>query len=144
MVSCYIASGWFNPAQAQDLENIKTLLIELRIDFISPKDVLVLKSDSSAEDRERVFQNNYSSIKETDFIIVNTRDKDMGTLFEAGIAHSAGRPIIYYCDGLTGSFNVMLAQSGMAVATGLKELKFHLLGYLNNRHYKEVYNKKIE
>ena len=37
MYDCYIASGWFNENQARDLENIKTTLDELGVNYFHQK-----------------------------------------------------------------------------------------------------------
>lgn len=141
---CYIASGWFNEAQANDLNQIKNLLDELNIIYFSPKDEILCPPNSSMEIQDLAFNGNLSSIKEKDFIIVNTRDKDIGTIFEAGYSFAFNKPIIYFAEGFKGKFNIMLSRSGCAVATSIDELKAHLLKIMNNINYKDEYKGLVE
>tara|TARA_Y100000034_G_scaffold109205_1_gene140240 strand:+ start:1161 stop:1601 length:441 start_codon:yes stop_codon:yes gene_type:complete len=141
---CYIASGWFNPEQAKDLENIKIALDELNIKYFSPKDEVLVNPTEGPEAQERAFKANTVNITNGKFIIVNTRDKDLGTIFEAGYAYASGVPIIYYCEGLRGMFNLMLSRSGRAVATNIEELKEHVIGIMSNNDYYIEYDGTIE
>tara|TARA_Y100000310_G_scaffold108950_1_gene107310 strand:- start:1559 stop:1999 length:441 start_codon:yes stop_codon:yes gene_type:complete len=141
---CYIASGWFNPEQAKDLENIKIALDELNIKYFSPKDEVLVNPTEGPEAQERAFKANTVNITNGKFIIVNTRDKDLGTIFEAGYAYASGVPIIYYCEGLRGMFNLMLSRSGRAVATNIEELKEHVIGIISNNDYYIEYDGTIE
>ena len=67
-------------------------------------------------------------MEECDWMICNTRNKDMGSIFEAGYFHKLGKPIIYFCSGLPpgAQFNLMLASSGLAVWTNLDDLRGYL------------------
>ena len=140
----YIASGWFNENQAKDLNNIKIMLNELRISYFSPKDVFEVKPNDTKDIQKEVFNNNIKAIKKAKFIIANTRDKDLGTIFECGVAYSNKIPIIYFCDGLVGSFNLMLGSSGIAVATSIDELKKHTNNFVKDNTYKCSYQGSIE
>ncbi len=74
-------------------------------------------------------------------MICNTRNKDMGSIFEAGYFHSLGKPIVYFCAGLPegAKFNLMLAASGKSVCTSLNGLEQYLTTCLdNNRSVVEV------
>jgi hypothetical protein len=68
----------------------------------------------------------------------------MGSIFEAGYAHAFAKPIIYFCQGLHGSFNLMLSQSGRAVATSADELLKYVEQLQKNRDYRSPYNRVIE
>ena len=61
-------------------------------------------------------------------MICNTRNKDMGSIFEAGYFHKLGKPIIYFCAGLPpgAQFNLMLAASGLSVCTSIDQLRAYL------------------
>ena len=139
MYDCYIASGWFNENQARDLENIKQTLDELGVKYFSPKDEIVAKPDASPEEQEMIFKGNVDAITSGKFVVCNTRDKDLGTIFEAGISYASGVPIVYYAEGLTGNFNLMLSRSGRAVATNVSELKDHVKGIMENPEYEKEY-----
>ena len=67
-------------------------------------------------------------MEECDWMICNTRNKDMGSIFEAGYFHKLGKPIIYFCAGLPpgAQFNLMLAASGLAVCTSIGQLGSYL------------------
>lgn len=139
MHDCYIASGWFNENQTRDLENIKSALDELGVNYFSPKDEIVAKPDASPEEQEMIFKGNVDAITGGDFVVCNTRDKDLGTIFEAGFSYASGVPIIYYAEGLQGNFNLMLSRSGRAVATNVEELKQHVKGIMDNPKYEKEY-----
>lgn len=132
---CYIASGWFNENQARDLENIKKVCQELKLKYYSPKDEIIVSKNADKAELQKVFQSNVDAIENCKFVIVNTRDKDVGTIFECGAAWHMGKPIIFFCEGLKGNFNVMLAASGRAVSTSVEELKKHLEGIHKNPSY---------
>ena len=53
-------------------------------------------------------------------------------------------PIIYYAEGLTGNFNLMLSRSGRAVATNIEELKEHVTGIMEDLTYEKEYVGFIE
>ena len=61
-------------------------------------------------------------------MLVNTRDKDIGTIWEAGYAFAFKKPIIYFCAGLPegAKFNLMLARSGIKVCTSFEQLEEYL------------------
>ena len=132
---CYIASGWFNPEQARDLENIKKTLDKLDVKYFSPKDEILCGPTATIAEQDEAFKANVETIDNCRFVVVNTRDKDLGTIFEAGYSYAAKTPIIYYCEGLRGNFNIMLSRSGIAVSTTLGELEDHIIGILENENY---------
>ena len=144
MNKVYIASGWFNENQEKDLSDIKTLLECSDISYFSPKDECLVKSNEKVTNQEDVFTDNIKAIKKAPFIIANTRDKDVGTVFECGVAYSNNIPIIYYCEGLKGNFNIMLSRSGIAVATTLNELEEHVIGILEDESYYHEYKGNVE
>ena len=144
MKKIYIASGWFNAEQEKDLKNIKNLLTTLKLPFFSPKDECTVKPKDTDKIQNKVFKSNIEAIKKAEFIIANTRDKDMGTIFECGIAFANKIPIIYYCGGLVGGFNLMLAQSGIGVAVNIKNLELHIRNFMANSNYISKYRGNIE
>lgn len=138
----YLASGWFNPKQADQLDRIKKTLDEMGIKYFSPKDeALATNSDPKTKLKE-IFDGNIAAIQESDYIIANTQDKDMGTIFECGAAYTMGVPILYFAEGLTGPFNLMLAESGFGVAKSIDELKELITNYKNQEKVK--YDGEIE
>lgn len=111
----YIAGPFFNPEQVERVEYIKKVLDENEITYFSPKDSVILKPDATPEERKKVFQENLDMIDVSDCIVAITNDKDPGTLFEAGYAYGTNTPIVYFVEGLSGKFNVMLAESAVFV-----------------------------
>ena len=124
MDKCYIASGWFSPEWLEELEMIKTKLDNCGLEYFSPKDENLCSPDSTVNFQDEVFNGNIQGMEDCDWMICNTRNKDMGSIFEAGYMNSLGKPIVYFCDGLPpgAQFNLMLAASGVKVCRSLEEL----------------------
>ena len=56
-------------------------------------------------------------------LVAVTDHKDIGTIFECGVAYLATTPIIYYAETLGNKpFNLMLAESGVAIVRSPEEL----------------------
>ena len=128
MKKCYIASGWFSPEWLEELENIKLILDNLELNYFSPKDENLAKPDDAVSVQDAIFNGNIKGMEECDWMICNTRNKDMGSIFEAGYFHKLEKPIIYFCAGLPpgAQFNLMLAASGLAVWTNITDLRGYL------------------
>jgi nucleoside 2-deoxyribosyltransferase len=128
MNKCYIASGWFSPEWLAELESLKASLDKHGFRYFSPKDEAVCEADAALDRQKAIFDGNVNAIRDCDWILCNTRNKDMGSIFEAGFAHSLGRPIVYFSAGLPpgAQFNLMLAQSGIAVCTSIDDLNAYL------------------
>jgi len=124
----YLASGWFSPEWMEEVENIKSVFEKHGIDYFSPKDENLC--DPSADDsmQDQIFDGNIKHLHESTWMLCNTRNKDMGTIFEAGFMNCLEKPIVYFCDGLPAGaqFNLMLAASGIAVCTSLEDLDLYL------------------
>jgi len=78
--------------------------------------------------QDQIFSGNIRHLHECDWMLCNTRNKDMGSIFEAGYMNCLDKPIVYFCDGLPegAQFNLMLAASGVAVCRSLVELNAYL------------------
>ena len=128
MKKCYIASGWFSPEWLAELEDIKSVLDDLELNYFSPKDENLAKPDDAVNVQDAIFDGNIQGMEECDWMICNTRNKDMGSIFEAGYFHKLGKPIVYFCAGLPAGaqFNLMLAASGISVLTSIDDLKTYL------------------
>ena len=148
MNRCYIASGWFSPEWLEELENIKTTLDNNNLEYFSPKDENLCSPDSTVNFQDEVFNGNIRGMEECDWMLCNTRNKDMGSIFEAGYFHKLGKPIVYFCAGLPegAQFNLMLAASGEAVCTSLEDLNDYLQRCINegNTVLERRYGGKIE
>jgi len=141
----YLASGWFTPQAADEVDYLEKILPTFDLDVFSPRQFLVCPPDASLETQEMVFSGNVKHIHESDFVLVNTRDKDLGTIFEAGVAYQSGKPIVYFCAGLPdgANFNLMLSRSGRKVCTSRESLEDYLgrcqtAGHLLNEPYAGV------
>ena len=140
MNKCYIASGWFSPEWLEELENIKSVLDKCELDYFSPKDENLAKPDDTVSVQDSIFNGNIKGMEECDWMICNTRNKDMGSIFEAGYFHKLGKPIVYFCAGLPAGaqFNLMLAASGLAVCTSFDQLEAYLKDCLGSNELVEL------
>lgn len=120
----YIASGFFTSEQIEEIEFIKGELSKRGLTFFSPKDEAIVEPNAETDWRQEVFAGNCLAIQRADMVIVNTNNKDMGTLFEAGYAYALNKPIIYVCFqlGPNGQLNLMLSESGVASCTTREQL----------------------
>ena len=124
----YLASGWFSPEWMEEVENIKAVFEKHGISYFSPKDENLCDNDAAESMQDQIFKGNIQHLHECDWMLCNTRNKDMGSIFEAGYFHKLGKPIIYFCAGLPpgAQFNLMLAASGVAVCTSISQLNSYL------------------
>lgn len=124
----YLASGWFSPEWLEELESLKSVLDSNGISYFSPKDENLCNEDAAESFQDQVFRGNIAGMKTASWMLCNTRNKDMGTLFEAGYFNCLRKPIVYYCAGLPdgAQFNLMLAASGVKVCRSLNELDEYL------------------
>lgn len=149
MKKIYLASGWFNPTQDAELTKLEKIFDDRSDHFklASPRRIFICPPNATKEVQDETFDGNLHHIETSDFLLVNTRDKDIGTIWEAGYAFAHKRPIVYFCAGLPegAKFNLMLARSGIKVCTSFEQLEDYLdrtvqTGELPN----EPYEKAIE
>ena len=135
----YVASGWFSPEWDAELTAIRDTVLKNGIEAFVPRDFFVCPPDASKEVQDATYDGNLSHLKNVDFLLANTRAKDMGTIFECGyfkgwndahvaLADALDKPIVYYCGGLPkgARFNLMLSRSGVKVCTSIEELDDYL------------------
>ena len=145
----YLASGWFNPTQAAELTKLEEVF-DNRSSFFelaSPRRIFVCPPNAPKSVQDETFDGNLHHIKTADFLLVNTRDKDIGTIWEAGYAFAFDKPIIYFCAGLPegAKFNLMLARSGVKVCTSFEQLEEYIDRIINTGRLSfEPYDKDIE
>ena len=97
MKKVYLASGWFNPTQAAELTRLEEICDSREwIDLASPRRIFVCPPNAPKETQDATFDGNLHHINTANFLIVNTRDKDIGTIWEAGFAYASAVPIIYF------------------------------------------------
>ena len=147
MKKIYLASGWFNSVQAEELTNLESIFDSRsdHFELASPRRIFVCPPNAPNEVQDETFSGNLHHIETADFLLVNTRDKDIGTIWEAGYAYAFKKPIIYFCAGLPegAKFNLMLARSGIKVCTSFGQLEEYLdrvisTGELPNEPYKDA------
>lgn len=136
MKKIYLASGWFNPVQDAELTQLEKIFDDRseHFELASPRRIFVCPPNAPKEVQDETFEGNLHHIKTADFLLVNTRDKDIGTIWEAGYAFAFDRPIVYFCAGLPAGakFNLMLARSGIKVCTSFEELEDYLDRTINS------------
>ena len=145
----YLASGWFNPTQAAELDRLEEIFDNRGsfFDLASPRRIFVCPPDAPKSVQDETFSGNLHHIETADFLLVNTRDKDIGTIWEAGYAFANKRPIVYFCNGLPkgAKFNLMLARSGVKVCTSFEQLEDYLdRCYSSETLLMEPYDQEIE
>jgi len=145
----YLASGWFNPQQEEELTKLEELFDNRSdsIELASPRRIFVCPPNAPKEVQDETFYGNLRHIQQSDFLLVNTRDKDIGTIWEAGYAHAYGKPIVYFCAGLPAGakFNLMLARSGVKVCTSIEQLEEYIDRAIKQGSLPfEPYSKEIE
>ena len=148
-MKAYLASGWFNEAQERELTSLEALFDDRKhfFDLASPRRIFVCPPGAPKETQDETFQGNLYHIQTADFLLVNTRDKDIGTIWEAGYAYAFKKPIIYFCAGLPekAKFNLMLARSGIKVCTSFLQLEIYLDRIICEKELPyEPYDKSIE
>ena len=100
MKKCYIASGWFSPEWLREVEDIKETLEKHSLDYFSPKDFAICPEDAGLNFQDQVFDGNIKELHNSDWMICNTRAKDMGSIFEAGFMHSLSRSSVKVCTSI--------------------------------------------
>lgn len=130
MKKIYLASGWFNPTQDAELTQLEKIFDDRadHFELASPRRIFICPPNAPKEVQDETFSGNLHHIETADFLLVNTRDKDIGTIWEAGYAYANKRPIVYFCAGLPegAKFNLMLARSGIKVCTSFEQLENYL------------------
>jgi nucleoside 2-deoxyribosyltransferase len=145
----YLAAGWFNQAQDEELTRLEQIMEERStwIDMTSPRRIFICPPNASREVQDATYHGNLQHIRDADFLIVNTRDKDLGTIMECGYATAFNKHIIYFCAGLPkgAKFNLMLSRSGAKVCTSFEDLEDYLERcYTVGELLVEPYDKEIE
>ena len=147
-VKVYLASGWFSPDAAEELTQLENIFDKREwIELASPRRIFVCPPDAPRETQDATFSGNLEHIVNSHFLLVNTRDKDIGTIWEAGFAYAHQKPIVYFCAGLPegAKFNLMLARSGVKVCTSFEDLEDYLNRCLeSNSLLLEPYDQDIE
>lgn len=119
----YIASGWFDEKQEIRRQEILKICKELKLNVYSPKEDMLYEPGKI--DPRTVFIENLTQIRKSSAVLASTEGKDLGSVWECGYAYANNIPIIYYFPYST-KFNLMLAQSAVAVITSTNLLRVYL------------------
>lgn len=138
----YLASGWFNPEQKKQMNEVYEVLKEFEekeeIEFFSPfYDGIVLeKSDPNLRKKMKiVWWVDIEQLKSSDLIIVCTQDHDVGTIFEAGYGSAKRKELLCYNSKEELGLNVMLAQEAKGFCKNKEQLTDAIdefIDYCNN------------
>lgn len=109
MKKVYFAGGWFTPEMEEEHTRLYNLIKD-NYDVFNPR----LESKIGQKNGNiNTFIGNIDAIENSDIVLVITDRKDMGTIWEAGVAYQSKKPIIYYAETLGDKpFNLMLAMTG--------------------------------
>ena len=131
--------------QADVLESVKKILSYCELDFYSPKDEMLFTNGGEFSP-VRIYDSNIGTIYDAKLLVVITDGKDVGTIFEAGVAFREGMQICYlWVDHDDSNFNLMLAQSGTACCLGLSTFRKVMEVYKNTGNIPKVdYKGNIE
>lgn len=123
MLKTYIAGPFFTDEQKAVVDKIKETCVSRNVEVFSPKDECIYVK--GVTDPFDILQMNVDAIDGSDFIIVITDGKDVGTMFEAGYAFANNVAIVYvWLSGrLEDKFNLMLNESAHAVCRSYEELQ---------------------
>jgi len=140
-MKAYVAAGWFSPEQEKARLVILDSLIQVGLDYYSPKEMgLYIPGKSNPSE---IFRDNLLEINSSDFIVASTEGKDMGTVFECGYAFAIKIPVVYFWENKF-PLNLMLSESSIFVATSKDDLIRCLKMFKNNKEYKRLFKGVIE
>jgi nucleoside 2-deoxyribosyltransferase len=128
-LKAYLASGWFSPEWNEEVTQIRDTILNAGFEAFVPRDFFICPPDAPEDVQQKTYDGNLEHLDSCEFMVCNTRNKDMGTIFEAGFFSALDKPIIYFCQGLPAGakFNLMLARSGVKVCTTFEELEDYLV-----------------
>lgn len=141
-MKAYLAAGWFTEEQEKARLQILKCIQESGIDYYSPKDHGIYVPGKT--DPQEIFDENIRQIDSCSIVVASTVGKDMGTLFECGVAYSKNIPVIYPAWHIEGNFNLMLSQSALAVINSPKYLTLYLKRFMQGKTTYVPYEGDIE
>lgn len=109
MKNIYFAGGWFTPEMEEEHTRLYNLIKDNYKVFNPRLESKIGQKNGNID----TFLGNINAIENADIVVVITDRKDMGTIWEAGVAYQSKKPIIYYAETLGDKpFNLMLAMTG--------------------------------
>lgn len=150
-IRVYLASGWFNPEQKKQMDEVyavlKVLHDENKIELFSPfYDGIVLKKDDPDLRRKmkEVWQLDIDRVKTSELIVACTQDHDVGTIFECGYGSATGVVIVCYNSKPEFGLNLMLAQEAKGFVKNQADLRAAVESFraacINGEDHKWVWN----
>ena len=143
-LKCYSAGPWFNPEQDEREKKVVNKLKALGFEVFRPREEVCLNPTAPKEEQEAAFRADIYGITNADFVFAVTNGKDMGTLFECGFAFANNIPIVYFAEGLTGGFNLMLARSAVKVYTNIDDVTYEEIEALVTGSKVDEYEGEVE
>ena len=135
----YIAAPFFNPDQITRVQAIEYLLEKHGFTYFSPRKEVVCPPTATNEQRREAFLSNDRGIREAEFLIAITDDKDVGTMWEMGLAYAVETPVVGVALTLGNApFNLMLAESCETTCRTLDEVEQYLTSGKKNYYQGEI------
>lgn len=135
----YLASPFFNPEQVERVEMIENLLEEHGYTYFSPRKELVCPPTATEEQRKTTFKGNHNGILNSEMVLAVTDGKDVGTIWEMGVAFEAGIPVVGIALTLGDKpFNLMLSESCYTTIRTKEELVEFLKTNKSNYYQGEI------
>lgn len=120
----YLASPFFKPDQIERVELVENLLEKHGYTYFSPRKELVCPPNATHEQRKKTFEGNHNGILDAEMVIAITDGKDVGTIWEMGVAYEANIPVVGVALTLGNApFNLMLSESCFTTVRTVEELE---------------------
>lgn len=124
----YIASPFFTPDHLTRVALVEQMLEKLGYTYFSPRKELVCPPTATEKQRRDTFQGNHDGILNAEMVIAITDGKDVGTIWEMGVAYQANVPVVGVALTLgQAPFNLMLSESCTTTARTPEELEEFLV-----------------
>jgi len=136
----YLAGPFFNDTQLNVVEKVKKILESLNIKYYSPKDEMRYFKGDPPEKAKKCFDLNIVAMNDCDFMLAIIDDFDPGTMFEMGYMCCQNKRILAYSDIPGRGLNLMLSQSCVGFANGLRELADILVKINSNNYTKKEFS----
>lgn len=140
MIKIYLAAGWFNPKQKEQMNEIYEILNSMRIKnqirlFAPFYDGIVLVGKSDPNWRQKmkeVWNLDIRELSSSHLVVASTQDHDVGTIFECGYASAKNIPILCYNSNPELGLNVMLAQEARGFIKSQADLENAILSFIES------------
>ena len=120
----YIAAPFFSPDQITRVQAIEYLLEKHGLTYFSPRKEIVCPPTATQEQRREAFLSNDQGIQEAEMVIAITDGKDVGTMWEMGLAYASNIPVVGVALTLGNApFNLMLSESCTTTCKTLDEVE---------------------